>query len=71
MHQLQKFIGAAFIIAGLTTIYVTGQLSDSLGGAVGPTVAGAVLVLVGYCIQGWHAPTLIHAVQVESGGSKS
>jgi len=54
MKRLQHFIGAAMIVAGLTTIYLAGQLADPLGGAAGLAAAGAVVVIVGYCIQGWH-----------------
>ena len=55
--SLQKFIGTVIFIAGLTTVYAAGQLSGSFSEASGALVGGAVAVLVGYCVIGYHKPT--------------
>ena len=53
MSKIQKYVGAAFYMAGLFTVFFGTAISGSFDGANESIVAGAALVLVGYCIQGF------------------
>jgi len=53
MSKVQQYVGAAFYLAGLFTVFFGTAISGSFENGADSIVAGAALVLVGYCIQGF------------------
>ena len=54
LEKIQHYVGSLFYVVGLTTVVVTVAIEGSFtGDASNDIVAGAALVLVGYCVQGF------------------
>ena len=53
MTRIRQYAGQLIFVAGLSTIYMAGQLSGSFAQASPLLAVGAVAVVVGYSIAGW------------------
>ena len=54
--KIRETIGQLLFVAGLATIWAAGHLSGSFAEASPLLAGGAVAVVVGYSIAGWHKP---------------
>lgn len=56
MTKLQHYVGSLFYLAGLLMVFFGTELGGDFAQLPTCIVTGAALVLVGYCIQGFHWP---------------
>ena len=74
MKNMREFIGQTIYLVGLMTVVLAIAISGDFGQpADGFIVAGAVAVLIGYCVQGWHRPTIFEQMEKKAAkaGKKS
>ena len=54
--RIREWVGQLIFVGGLATIYTGGQVAGSFAEATPALAGGAVAVVVGYSIAGWHRP---------------